>query len=95
MQEWYEHTANTAQPQRETLADFLIDQQLELPQIGPDLQDILLEEITPAEIQESIKRQKKLAQAPQGRPSLCTNYYFKKFQAYLQSPSISWSSTVN
>jgi hypothetical protein len=41
MQEWYENTANAAQPQTETLADFLEDQQLELPHIGPDVQDKL------------------------------------------------------
>jgi hypothetical protein len=41
MQEWYEHTANAAQPQIETLADFLEDQQIELPQIGQDLQECL------------------------------------------------------
>ncbi len=37
MQEWYEHTANAAQPQLETLENFLADQQIELPKIGQDL----------------------------------------------------------
>jgi hypothetical protein len=46
MQEWYEHTANAAQPQLETLENFLADQQIELPKIGQDLQDMLIEEIS-------------------------------------------------
>jgi hypothetical protein len=68
MQEWYENTANAAQPQRETLADFLDDQQLVLPQIGQDLQERLVEEITTSEIEEAINQAKEVsAPGPSGQ----------------------------
>jgi hypothetical protein len=83
MQEWYEHTANTAQPQRETLADFLVDQQLELPQIGPDLQDILLEEITLAEIQEAINEAKEISAGPSGQTITLYKLLFQEIPGIL------------
>jgi hypothetical protein len=68
MQEWYEHTANAAQPQRETLSDFLEDQQLELPQIGQDLQEMLVEEITTVEVETAINQAKEIsAPGPSGQ----------------------------
>ncbi len=77
MQEWYEHTANAAQPQRETLADFLDEQQLELPQIGQDLQEMLVEEITTSEIEEAINQAKELsAPGPSGQTITLVRYTF-------------------
>ncbi len=59
MQEWYADTAETGHVQTETLTDFLQDQQLELPQISPDHQDMLVEEITPNEVETPSMKQKK------------------------------------
>jgi hypothetical protein len=68
MQEWYENTANAAQPQTETLADFLEDQQLDLPQIGQDLQEMLIEDISSSEIEEAINEAKEVsAPGPSGQ----------------------------
>ncbi len=59
MQDLYAHTANSEHLQTETLSDFLNDQQLELPQTGLELQDMLIEEITPNEGEDSINEAKK------------------------------------
>jgi hypothetical protein len=84
MQEWYEHTANTAQPQRETLADFLEDQQMELPQIGQDLQEMLVEEITPSEIEEAINEAKETsAPGPSGQTITLYKLLFQEIPGIL------------
>jgi hypothetical protein len=68
MQEWYEHTANAAQPQLETLENFLEDQQIELPRIGQNLQDMLTEEISSLEVEEAINEAKEIsAPGPSGQ----------------------------
>ncbi len=54
MQDWYVHTANTGQPQTKMPSVFLADQQLELPQISPEHQNMLTEKITSAEVEDSI-----------------------------------------
>ncbi len=61
MQDWYAHTANSEHLQTETLPDFLNEQQLELPQIGPELQDMLIEEITPNEVEDAINEAKEIS----------------------------------
>jgi hypothetical protein len=53
--------------QIETLSDFLQDQQLELPQISPEHQDMLEEEITPSEVEDAINEAKEMsAPGPSG-----------------------------
>ncbi len=54
MQDWYVQTANTGQPQTKMLSVFLADQQLELPQICPEHQNMLTEKITSAEVEDAI-----------------------------------------
>jgi hypothetical protein len=67
MQDWYAHTADFEHLQNETLPDFLTDQQLELPQIDSELQDMLIEEITPREVEDAIKEAKeRSAPGPSG-----------------------------
>jgi hypothetical protein len=72
MQDWYIQTSNTAQPQRETLPDFLVDLHLELPQISPDT-NMPTEEITAAEVEEAINDAHKIsAPGPSGQTiTLC------------------------
>jgi hypothetical protein len=68
MQDWYANTANVEHVQRETLSEFLHDQQLELPQISLELQEMLTEEITPMEVEEAIsKAQETSAPGPSGQ----------------------------
>ncbi len=86
MQEWYEHTANAAQPQRETLADFLEDQQMELPQIGQDLQEMLIEDISPSEIEEAINDAKEIsAPGPSGQTITVYKLLFQEIPNLLTS----------
>ncbi len=54
MQDWYVHTDNITQLQMETLSDFLTNYNLGLPQVSPEHQYMLGEEITEAEVQEDI-----------------------------------------
>jgi hypothetical protein len=68
MQDWYANTANVEHVQTETLSEFLQDQQLELPQISPELQDMLTEEITPMEVEEAINEAQEMsAPGPSGQ----------------------------
>jgi hypothetical protein len=68
MQDWYGYTANLAQPQTETLADFLSDLQLDLPQISLEDQDMLTDEITQAEIEDAINKAHEIsAPGPSGQ----------------------------
>jgi hypothetical protein len=67
MQEWYANTAETGHNQTETLPDFLHEQQIELPQISPEQQDMLVEEITPNEVENAINEAKEMsAPGPSG-----------------------------
>jgi hypothetical protein len=67
MQEWYAHTAESDHLQTETLPDFLNEQQLELPQISLEYQDMLVEEITPNEVENAINEAKEMsAPGPSG-----------------------------
>jgi hypothetical protein len=54
MQDWYIHTSTTALPQTKTPPDFLSNLHFELPQISPEHQDMLTEEITEAEVDQAI-----------------------------------------
>jgi hypothetical protein len=68
MQDWYGHTANLAQEQTETLADFLSDLELDLPQISLEHQDMLTEEITPDEVEDAINEAHEIsAPGPSGQ----------------------------
>jgi hypothetical protein len=68
MQDWYANTADVEHVQKETLNDFLLDQQLELPQISQELQEMLTEEITPMEVEEAINEaQEASAPGPSGQ----------------------------
>jgi hypothetical protein len=61
MQEWYAHTAESDHLQTETLPDFINEQQLELPQISSELQDMLVKEITPNEVENAINETKEMS----------------------------------
>jgi hypothetical protein len=68
MQDWYANTANVEHVQTETLSEFLQGQQLDLPQISPELQDMLTEEITPMEVEEAINEAQEMsAPGPSGQ----------------------------
>jgi hypothetical protein len=54
MQEWYGNTASQEFQQEETLADMLDELQLDLPQISPDVKELLDEEITNLEVETAI-----------------------------------------
>jgi hypothetical protein len=54
MQEWYGNTASQNWEQAETLTDMLDDLQVNLPQISPDVSDLLDEEITSLEVETAI-----------------------------------------
>jgi hypothetical protein len=54
MQEWYGNTASQDFQQEETLADMLDDLQLDLPQISPDVKEVLDEEISRPEVEAAI-----------------------------------------
>ncbi len=67
MQEWYANTAETDHIQTETLPAFLHEQQIDLPKISPEHQDMLVEEITPNEVENAIKEAKEMsAPGPSG-----------------------------
>jgi hypothetical protein len=86
MQEWYENTANATQPQRETLTDFLQDQQIELPQIGQELQEMLIEDISPSEIEEAINDAKEIsAPGPSGQTITVYKLLFQEIPNLLTS----------
>ncbi len=66
-QEWYANTAENGHIQTETLPDFLHEQQIELPQISPEHQDMLDEEITPNKVENAINEAKEMsAPGPSG-----------------------------
>jgi hypothetical protein len=64
MQDWYAHTADSEHLQTETLPDSLTNQQLELPQIDSELQDMLIEEITLQEIEDAINKATEMQKLP-------------------------------
>jgi hypothetical protein len=82
MQDWYVHTANTAQPQIGTLSEFLTDYALNLWQISLEHQDMLEEEITEAEVEGAINEAHGIsAQGPSVKTSHYTNSYSKRYWA--------------
>ncbi len=54
MQEWYGNTASQNWEQVETITDMLDDLQMDLPQISPEVRDLLDEEITSLEVETAI-----------------------------------------
>jgi hypothetical protein len=54
MQEWYGNTVSQEFQQEETLADMLDELQLDLPQISPDVKELLDEEIINIEVEAAI-----------------------------------------
>jgi hypothetical protein len=78
MQDWYIHTGNTAQPQTETLPDFLADLPLELPKISPEHQDMFTEEITAADVEEAINDAHEIsARGPSGQTIILHKLLFQ------------------
>ena len=68
MQKWYEETAQNEPEQTETLEQFIIDQQLVLPQLDKEQCDELEEEFTTAEVMQAIKDAKTIsAPGPSGQ----------------------------
>jgi hypothetical protein len=68
MQEWYRNTASQEWEQTETLTDMFGDFQLDLPQISPDIRDLLDEEISNSEVEAAINKAHEVsAQGPTGQ----------------------------
>jgi hypothetical protein len=79
MQEWYANMAETGHIQTETLPDFLYEQRIELPQISPEHQDMLVEEITPNEVENAINEAKEMsAPGPSGHTITLYNLLFQE-----------------
>ncbi len=85
MQKWYESIASRNWEQVDTLSNKLDNLQLDLPQISPEVRDLLDEEINCKEVETAINEAHEVSpQVPQGRPSRSTNSSFRKSQISLQ-----------
>jgi hypothetical protein len=86
MQDWYNHTVNTAQPQRETLSDFKNDFNLDLPQISPEHHDMLAKEITEGEVEDAIKEAQEIsAPGPLGQTLTLYKLLFQEIPSIFMS----------